>query len=119
MASPYEGEIMGVQVPPRIPLLKPIFLLVIFFIICIISLSIFMKKKVKMLVKCCVCHKFKRKKGFIFSDRAHLDEWGHHHEDLAHMHLHYDVVFSHGYCPECAHKIMAEIDAADIRPIMP
>lgn len=74
-----------------------------------------MKKKMKMLSKCCVCKKFKRKEGFIYSDRAHMDEWGHHIEDLVHMQDHYDIIFSHGYCPACAKIAMKELDT--LKPI--
>lgn len=60
--------------------------------------------------QCCICKRIRRKKEFRYSDRAHLDDWGHHHEDLAHLHKNYDLVFSHGYCPSCYEKAIAELD---------
>lgn len=67
-------------------------------------------KEQKLLIQCCVCKKWKRKEGFKFTDRKHLDEWGHHHEDLKELQKMFDVMFTHSYCDVCYKKAMEELD---------
>ena len=57
-------------------------------------------KPKKIISQCCVCKRTKRKDEFKFSDRKHMDEWGHH-EDIPHIEKEFDVLFSHGLCEEC------------------
>lgn len=61
-----------------------------------------MNKKLKILSQCCACKKVKRKEGHKHSNRAHMDEWGHHHEDLKKIHDEFCVLYSHTYCEDCA-----------------
>lgn len=60
-----------------------------------------MNKKQKMISQCCVCKKVKRKEGFKYTHRKHMDEWGHYHEDLKELHGEYELVYSHGLCEPC------------------
>ena len=67
-------------------------------------------RKEKMMHQCCVCRKFKRKDEYKFTNRAHMDEWGHHIGDLDELAKEFDIVFSHGYCDECVKPIRKRID---------
>ena len=67
-------------------------------------------KKQKFISQCCVCKKVRRKEGFRFTDRTHMDEWDHHEEDLKKLHEEFDVVYSHGYCEPCADKTIKKFD---------
>ena len=60
-----------------------------------------MKKKEKMLSQCCICKKVRRKEGYKYTHRTHMDEWGHHEKDLEELHKEFDVVLSHGLCEPC------------------
>ena len=68
-----------------------------------------MKKKEKFISQCCVCKKVRRKDGFKFTNRMHMDEWNHHEEDLKKIHEEFDVVISHGMCDPCAEDWMKTI----------
>ena len=61
-----------------------------------------MKKKEKFISQCCVCKKVRRKDGFKFTDNTHMDEWGHHQQDVEKAKNTFDVVISHGICEPCA-----------------
>ena len=60
-----------------------------------------MKKRTKFISQCCVCRKVRRKEGFQFTDRTHMDEWGYHEEDMKKSHEEFDVVITHGFCKPC------------------
>jgi len=68
-----------------------------------------MNKKQKFLSQCCVCKKLKRKEGFQYSHRKHMDEWGHHHNDLIEIAQEYELLISHGLCPDCFQNEIKQI----------
>jgi hypothetical protein len=62
-------------------------------------------KKEKIISKCCVCGKVKRKEEDAHNLTAHLDSWGHHEKDIQnHFHDH-ELKPSHGYCDECSKQV--------------
>ena len=70
-----------------------------------------MNKKQKFISQCCVCKKVKRKEGYQFTDKAHMDQWDHHEEDLKKAHEEFDVIYSHTFCDDCVgeeHKKIEE-----------
>lgn len=66
-------------------------------------------KKNKIVSKCCVCGRVRRKSEDSHDiSTSHLDQWGYHDEELERYYEDYDLVHSHGYCPECARKTEQE-----------
>jgi len=60
-----------------------------------------MNKKQKFISQCCICRRVRRKEGFKYTNRTHMDEWGHHHKDIEELHNEFEIVYSHGICEPC------------------
>ena len=67
-----------------------------------------MKKKTKFITQCASCQKVRRKEGFQFTNRSHMDEWDHHEEDLKKSHEEFDVIITHGLCDSCLKVALEE-----------
>jgi hypothetical protein len=67
-------------------------------------------KREKYISECCICHKIKRKEGFIYTNKTHMDAWGHYHDDLKDLRKEFNIIISHGFCPECHDHVMEEFE---------
>lgn len=66
-------------------------------------------KKIKYVSTCCVCGKIRRHSTEQNDDAKHLDEWGHHMEEMQRYFSKYELVASHGYCNKCFEEAIEEM----------